>query len=59
MNMGKKIKAIETKIEPEFKAMVRGGGKVDVITIPKDFMEKFDIKRGKVYKIRFIEETNI
>ncbi|MBW2980121.1 hypothetical protein KY360_01745 [Candidatus Woesearchaeota archaeon] len=57
--MGKTIKPISATLEPEFKARVRGGGKVDVITIPKTFMEKFNIIRGRVYRIRFIEETSI
>lgn len=57
--MGKTIQPITSKHEPEFKAKIRGGGKVDVITIPKDFMQQFKLERGKVYKIRFIEETTI
>jgi hypothetical protein len=57
--MGKPIKPISATIEPEFNARVRGGGKVDVITIPKDFVERFGIEKGKIYKVRFVEEVSM
>jgi hypothetical protein len=57
--MPKEIKPIQKIRNPEFIGKVRGGGKVDVITIPKDFINDFKIERGKTYRIRFIEEVSL
>ena len=54
--MPKKISPIQTTVKPEFIAKIRSGGKVEVITVPKDIIEKFKLKRGKEYRIKFIEE---
>jgi antitoxin component of MazEF toxin-antitoxin module len=53
----KQIKPVQKKQEPEFVALVRSGGSALVITIPKEFMETFNIQQGKSYRVRFLDEV--
>ena len=54
--MPKKISPIKMTVKPEFIAKIRSGGKVEVITVPKEIIEKFRLKKGKEYRLKFIEE---